>query len=150
MKINWGVGVIIAFLLFMSFILYFVIKVQTDTKYDNDLVVEEYYKQELHFQDQLNREQNAKNLKNDIQIETKATGIEIVFPAEFNPKDISGTVSLYRPSDKKLDFEAPISLSDSHLLIPNRSLLDGRWDIIINWKVKDQSFYSKKVLNHKL
>ena len=44
MKINWGVGIVIAFGLFITFILYFVVMVQSDSKYDNDLVVEEYYK----------------------------------------------------------------------------------------------------------
>ena len=34
MKINWGTGVVIAFALFMSFILYFVFKVQSNSKYD--------------------------------------------------------------------------------------------------------------------
>jgi hypothetical protein len=44
MKINWGTGIAIAIALFMAFILYFVIKVQSNSKYDNELVVEEYYK----------------------------------------------------------------------------------------------------------
>ena len=46
MKINWGTAVVIAFALFMSFILYFVFKVQSDSKYDNELVVEKYYLEE--------------------------------------------------------------------------------------------------------
>ena len=41
MNINWGKGIVIAFVLFMSFILYFVIKVQSDDKYDNELVTQE-------------------------------------------------------------------------------------------------------------
>ena len=39
-KIGWGTSIVIAFAMFMTFILYFVIKVQSDSKYDNDLVVE--------------------------------------------------------------------------------------------------------------
>jgi hypothetical protein len=36
-------------------------------------------------------------------------------------KKIKGKVSLYRPSNKKLDFEIPISLSDATtLLIPKK------------------------------
>ena len=41
MKINWGTGIVIAFALFISFILYFVFSVQSNSKYDNELVVEE-------------------------------------------------------------------------------------------------------------
>jgi hypothetical protein len=36
MKINWGTGIAIAIALFMAFILYFVIKVQSNSKYDNE------------------------------------------------------------------------------------------------------------------
>ena len=41
-KINWGTAIILAFGLFMTFILYFVFKVQSNSKYDNELVVDEY------------------------------------------------------------------------------------------------------------
>jgi hypothetical protein len=53
MKINWGTGIAIAIALFMAFILYFVIKVQSNSKYDNELVVEEYYKHDAVFEQEM-------------------------------------------------------------------------------------------------
>ncbi len=38
MKINWGWGLAIGMVLFVAFIMYFVIKISTDKKYDYDLV----------------------------------------------------------------------------------------------------------------
>ena len=58
--------------------------------------------------------------------------------------NVTGTVSLYRPSNKNLDFDLPISLSDSHLLIPDNQLLDGRWDIKIFWKHEGKDFLHKE------
>jgi hypothetical protein len=46
----------------MAFILYFVIKVQSNSKYDNELVVEEYYKHDAKFGDEMIRVQNAHDL----------------------------------------------------------------------------------------
>ncbi len=66
MKINWGTGIVIAFALFITFILYFVFKVQSDSQYDNELVVEEYYKQELKFENQMEKEQNAIDMTDKI------------------------------------------------------------------------------------
>ena len=40
MKINWGTGIVIAFAIFITFILYFVFSVQSNSKYDNELVYE--------------------------------------------------------------------------------------------------------------
>ncbi|HTO35427.1 MAG TPA: FixH family protein, partial [Flavobacterium sp.] len=58
--------------------------------------------------------------------------------------NITGTVSLYRPSNQKLDFEIPISISDSHLLIPKHSLVGGRWDITVNWKYNEKEFLNSE------
>ena len=56
MKINWGTGIVIAIVLFMGFILFFVLSVQANHKYDNELVVEEYYKQERVLQKKIDKE----------------------------------------------------------------------------------------------
>ncbi len=144
MKLNWGTSIVIAFVLFISFILFFVVTVQTDKKYDNELVVEEYYKHDAKFGDEMKRIQNSKDLLQKPTIQFNSEAISIAFPKEFNPKKIKGKISLYRPSNKKLDFEIPISLSSSTLLIPKKSLVDGRWDIIIEWNYEDKNFQTKE------
>ena len=146
MKINWGTGIVIAFALFMTFILYFVFKVQSDSKYDNELVVEEYYKHDVHFGDEMVRIQHAHDLAQKPIITNTPEGITIVFPVVFVPKNIKGNVSLYRPSNKKLDFEVPISLSNSTLLIPKKSLVGGRWDINMEWQYGGKSYLTKETV----
>jgi hypothetical protein len=146
MKINWGTGIVIAFALFMTFILYFVFKVQSDSKYDNELVVEEYYKHDIHFGDEMKRIQNAHDLIQKPIISVVADGITIVFSEAFVPKNIKGKISLYRPSNKKLDFEIAISLSDHTLLIPKKSLSGGRWDINMEWQYEGKSYFTKEII----
>jgi hypothetical protein len=104
MKINWGTSIVIAFGLFMTFILFFVFKVQSDSKYDNDLVVEEYYKHDSHFGDEMARVQNAHDLKQKPAIITMKDGVKIVFPNTLESKNIKGQVLMYRPSNKKTGF----------------------------------------------
>lgn len=146
MKINWGTSIVIAFGLFMTFILFFVFKVQSNPKYDNELVVEEYYKHDAHYQDEMAKIQSAEDLAEKPKIQTGEGTIKVTFPAAFHPEDIKGTVSLYRPSNKKLDFEIPISLSDSTLLIPKNNLVGGRWDITLNWEYEKKPYQFKEVL----
>ena len=147
MKINWGVGIVIAFGLFITFILYFVVMVQSDSKYDNDLVVEEYYKHDAKFGDEMARIQNVEDLAQKPTINIVSNGVEIVFPKIFVPKNIKGKVSLYRPSNKKLDFQIPISLSDATtLLIPKKSLAGGRWDINMEWQYEGKSYLTKETI----
>jgi nitrogen fixation protein FixH len=144
-KLNWGFGVVLAFIGFISFIMYFVISMSSNSKYGHDLVASDYYKQELKFQDKIEATKNAKNLKENIKIERVKEGMKIIFPKEFNTKLIKGKVFLYRPSNKQLDFEMLIALSDSsYLLMPDKRLLDGRWNIIVEWTYDEQSYLFKK------
>ena len=143
MKINWGTAIVIAFVCFISFIMYFVINMSTNTKYDHDLVVEDYYQQELKFQTDINKEENSKTLESNVSWKKTSEGILINFPEELDLSKIKGKVFLYRPSNKALDFEIPISLSNHNLLIPDKRLLDGRWNIKIDWKYNNKDYMYK-------
>ncbi|RKE98176.1 FixH family protein [Ichthyenterobacterium magnum] len=144
MKFNWGTGIVLAFIGFISFILYFVINMNVNSKYDHDLVTEDYYGEELKFQNDIDKEQNAKALDKNISWEKAENGLLIKFPKTFKVQNITGKVFLYRPSNKQFDFETPISLSNHNLLIPDNRLLDGRWNIKVDWQYKGKSFLYKK------
>ncbi|MBQ0734762.1 FixH family protein [Aquimarina celericrescens] len=144
MKINWGTAIVLVFIGFISFIMYFVVKMNTNDKYQHDLVTEEYYKEELAFQKEIDAEKNAKALKNNIRVEKTSDGLVITFPEDKNYEDITGTISLYRPSNKKLDFEIPIKLSNSKVTISNNNLIEGRWNITINWTYLDTLYLFKE------
>jgi hypothetical protein len=143
MKINWGTAIVIAFVCFISFIMYFVISMSTDKKYNHDLVVEDYYQQELKYQNDINKEENSKTLTTNISWEKTKEGIIIKFPKELDDNNIKGKVFLYRPSNKQLDFETTISLSKHNLLIPDKRLLDGRWNIKVDWVYNDKAYMYK-------
>lgn len=147
MKFNWGTGIVIAFALFITFILYFVFKVQSGSQYDHEMVTEEYYKKEMVFQEQLDKSQRAYDLKEKLAITTSSDGIVIDFPKSFDITKIKGKVFLYRPSNQKLDFEIPISLSSSNLLIPKTSLVDGHWEITIDWEYEGKGYLNKQQIN---
>ncbi|MDR7370632.1 FixH family protein [Flavobacterium aquidurense] len=146
MKINWGTGIVIAFGLFMSFILYFVFEVQSNSKYDNDLVVEEYYKYDSHFQEEMARIQNAHDLQQKPIIAFNKEGVKVSFPASFESDKIKGNVLLYRPSNKKFDFNTKIAVVNSNLLIPKSKLIKGRWDVSMEWQYEGKKYLTKEVI----
>ncbi|HLW61968.1 MAG TPA: FixH family protein [Flavobacterium sp.] len=146
MKFNWGTGIIIAIIAFMTFILQYVIRVQVDAKYNNELVTESYYEKELEVNDNYRNNENLKELGDDFNIQVVDEGIAVQFPEDFNYQNIEGTISLYRPSDQNLDADISIELSSSAMLIPKNALADGRWDIIVNWQYKENHYYKKQAL----
>lgn len=148
MKINWGTGIVLAFIGFISFILYFVFRMSTDDRANHDLVTDEYYKKELTYQQELDASNSATEMNANLTMEKTGEGLVIYFPERFDPTKISGTVSLYRPSNKHLDTNFPISLSKTHLLIPDNRLVDGRWDITVKWEYEGKSFLHKEKLTY--
>ena len=143
MKINWGTGIVIAFIGFITFILYFVVPMMSNDKYDHDLVSEDYYKQELEYQKDIDKETNAKELAENVSYKRTEEGLQINFPSDLEPENIKGKVFLYRPSNKQLDFETTISLSKSHLLIPDSRLVGGRWNLKIDWTYHGKAYLFK-------
>ena len=148
MKFNWGTGIVLAFIGFISFVMYFVIRMNTEDRADHELVTQEYYKRELAYQNEIDAEKNAVAANAQLKISKTVEGLAVRFPEKFETKEITGKVSLYRPSNRHLDFNFPISLSNTHLLIPDSRLLDGRWDITIEWSYKGKTFLHKEKLTY--
>ncbi|KAB1069113.1 FixH family protein [Tamlana haliotis] len=147
MKINWGTSIVLAFVGFISFILYFVITMNVDKAYDHELVTEDYYGVELAYQNDIDRLNNAKTLKENISYRKSPEGLVVYFPKDLDYKNITGKVMLYRPSSKKLDFETPINLEGSELLISDKRLVDGRWDLRIEWTYQKEDYLFKEEIH---
>ena len=144
MKINWGTGIVIAFAAFIAFIMYFVINMSTNKKYDHDLVTEDYYQEELLHQQEIDKEINSKSMSQKVTWIKTNDGIVIRFPEDLDFSQIQGKVFLYRPSNKKLDSEIVISLSNHEMLIPKTQLLDGRWNLKIDWEYQGKAYMLKE------
>jgi len=144
MKWNWGTGLVLALIGFISFILYFVITMSTNEKYSHDLVTEEYYAKEMLYQEEIDAETNTNNLNTKIGSKKVKEGWLVTFPEELDPSKIIGKVFLYRPSNQQLDFDIPMELSSPDLLIPDKRLLGGRWNITIDWTYESTSYMYKE------
>lgn len=147
MKLNWGTGIVIGMIGFIGFIMYFVITMSTDKNYSHDLVTEKYYQKELLYQSSLKAIENAKKI-GGVKIKKVKKGLIIVFPKNFNVEKIKGSVSFYRPSNKKLDFQLAIKItpSTSFMLVSNKKLLEGRWNVTIDCEYEEQVYLFKKEL----
>lgn len=146
MKINWGTGIVIGIISFMCFILYFVITMSVNKKYDHDLVSEQYYKDEMAYQTEIDSEKSMKREFKDL-ISTKTTeGWVFKFPDTIPEGAFKGKVSCYRPSNSKLDFELPLKIVNGSMLIPKKYLLVGRWNIRMKFQYQEEDFLYKETI----
>ncbi len=150
MKFNFGTGVVIAMGLFMIFILQYVIRVQFDSKYDNELVTQDYYQQELEIDGKAQRETQALALVDPLKIKQDTQGITLDFPSQMQYDKVKGKIYFYRPSNEKLDFDREIEvLPDATMHIDKQDLLQGRWDLVVEWTYQGKEYRNVEKINWK-
>lgn len=111
------------------------------------MVTEDYYAKEMAYQNEIDAESNTRNLIKNIESKKVPNGWLITFPQEFDTSKIKGTIALYRPSNKQLDFKLPIVFSAQELRIPDNYLIGGRWDITMEWVYQNEAFmYKEKIV----
>jgi len=142
MKLNWGQSLALAMLAFMIFILSFVYKTFTNKSYDHHLVSEQYYKDEINYQQEIDAVANAMRLTENVKLAKTDKGLEIIFPTEV--KDIAGTIEFQRPSNTKLDLNLPIKLNVNSVFISKDKLVDGLYNVKIWWKGNDTQYLFKE------
>lgn len=145
-KISWPTGIILALSAFIIFILSFVYKATFMSQYDHHLVSDDYYKDEMNYQQEINKLNKAAALKEDVTLTKVPEGLLIKFPAEFDAEKITGTISFQRPSNDKIDFQLPIKLIASNYLISNENLVGGRWNAKIEWSINGTTYLFKEKL----
>lgn len=136
-------------LAFISFIMYFVVTMMSSNDFNHDLVVEDYYKAELHYQQDIDAERNALQMEERIRLENTNSKILIFFPEEMDLTSLDGKVNFYRPSNKVLDFSIDFSeITSNEFIVSTEKLVPGRWNINITWQQQDEEFLFKKEINY--
>ncbi len=101
MKFHWGWGIAIFYSLFvLSFILILVYSFGQD----NSLVVEDYYQQDITYQQRMDKRDNYLGLAEKVThtYDPSAAMVVLSFPSSMS--SINGTVQFYRPSSAKQDY----------------------------------------------
>jgi nitrogen fixation protein FixH len=136
---HWGHGIALFYIVFVIAVITVLIK---SFSVDHSLVVDDYYAHDIAYQKEYDK--RSKQLKEDnIQIDYSADDrlIKLVFN---NQSLVKGKIYMYRPSNKKQDFE--IEVVDTQMLIPTHELEGGVWKIKVDWSSGGESFYHIKQL----
>ncbi|MDP2088657.1 MAG: FixH family protein [Flavobacteriaceae bacterium] len=143
-KINWGWGIVIALAAFMIFIGSIVFQLIFNKKYDHQLVSENYYKDELLYQLEVNKIENAAQLAENVIVKNKDGKMDIIFPENMNFSEISGMIYFQNVMDEKFDFEHKIELKNNIFEVDSTQLKKGTWHIKVDWKYHDVSYLLKE------
>ena len=143
MKFNFGTGILIFMLLFMTAIIAFVIFAHQQ---DVNLVHESYYEKGVDHTRQMQKEARSSEFFDKIDISDDGNYIRIVFPAGLAPKIEEGTVMFFRPSDHLKDIIKPLVLRGNVFIGAKDQLIPGRYIVKISWKANNADYVVDKQL----
>lgn len=144
MKLNWGAGIAILYSGFVAMILVLVVM---STRQKIDLVTDNYYAEELRFQDKINKTARATRLTDPLTWEVDNNGIQIHYPASFSEKNLSGKISLYCPSDDSRDLSFQVDPAENNeQIIPASKIPDGRYYLQIDWKNEEDTYWNEDLI----
>ena len=105
-----------------------------------DLVRDDYYEQEILYNDKKQSKINYQNLNDKINISQKEEGIIIQFPEIIEVE--KGHVQFYRPDDKSLDKNYDLKLDkDLKMVLPYDDFRVGRYEINISFNSSNNKSY---------
>lgn len=132
-KFSWAHGVALALGLFIAFILFMVFGF-TYGQQTSELVSNDYYGDELVYQDVIDAKRNAEKLPEIPTYKELAEGMKITFPAAVSPEDKHVKFELFRTDDANLDVKKEVDLdAGNEILIPKQVISKGSYTLKIKW-----------------
>ncbi|WP_339922007.1 FixH family protein [uncultured Cyclobacterium sp.] len=139
---NWGNGI---FLLLVVFIGLMATLVTICVKQDDiHLVTENYYAEEIKYQEHIDRVTNTKATEGKVmEFNVKSKTLQFKLPV-----GASGELHLFRPSDARLDRKIKVEIKDAAAnVLPLEDLQPGYWKVKMTWEADGIAFFEEKKID---
>ncbi len=131
-NLNWGHGLAIALGCFILFIL-FLIFIFPMGKQNADMISNNYYEEELQYQNIIDAKNNAAKLEKTPEYKATSEGILISFPETIKVDGNTANFILFRTNDSNLDVKKEITLQHNVFLIPKKVISAGSYTLKLKW-----------------
>lgn len=139
---DWGKGIVITLIVFVSLMVGLVtICVQQD---DIHLVTQNYYEEEIKFQDQIDQTVNANSLDYKVLVyDNQLKKVDLQLPV-----GSKGTLHLFRPSDARLDQKITFDVTNLNAnAFDLKSLKPGYWKLKLTWSENGVDYFHEEKIN---
>ncbi|MCB2229620.1 FixH family protein [bacterium] len=143
---SWGIGI---WALYGGFVLFVLGMVLFASVQSMDLVESDYYMKGQKYQQQIDRVKRSQAMEHPLEASYDRAVDQIVlrFPEASSAGTVSGTVTLFRPSDADRDVTLPVQTdSDAKQYLPTQELAHGMWRLKVDWRWNERDYYLEKVI----
>jgi nitrogen fixation protein FixH len=137
---NWGYKIMLVYALFIAGIMVLVFKSSSQKE---DLVTQNYYEQELVYQQKIDQSKRAAALSTGIKYELGKGSMGITFPAEMKGKELKVSVLLYCPSDAGKDQQKSFNTREGFISMPIPETASGMYELKIDWEADQATYYAE-------
>ena len=142
MKFNWGTGIALFYGTFVVVLVFAVVKSRT---FDNSLVSDHYYADDLAYQQHYDKLMNSQALQHDLQITKLNKTITFQFPSEIGKAE--GEIKFFCPFDSTQDFKVAISPdTQQQQQVDITKFKTGRWKIKVEWQANGKDYYKEEAI----
>jgi len=139
---NWGNKLLLTFGVFailMAYMTYQCFQVPVS------LVSNEYYKDEIKYQDVIDGTNNANLLSKEVKLSKQDGQIIIQFPDEMKKQLLQGSILFYAPTNVKNDRRFALSVDEEgKQIIKTDQFQRGSYQVKIIWKTQKSHYYNEQ------
>lgn len=139
---SWGNRILLVIIVFVVLMGYLVYN-SVNTPYE--LVSEEYYKDELNYQQLIDGSKKAQELSAPASLTNQGTGLVLQLPAEMKGKPIKGNLHFYCPTDQTKDVQFPLAVDTAaRQTVSMEKIPPGNYTVKIGWEANGIFYYSEQ------
>lgn len=138
MNMNWGTAIALTFTCFCGLMVFMVIK---SFEQDFHLVSQDYYSDELQYQDRIDELERTRDLGK--LVTTKIEEEQVTVTVEGDAEAV-GQVHFYRPDNATFDHR--VTFNEGQAIVSKKNLTPGRYIAKISWQDREDSYYQETEL----
>jgi hypothetical protein len=116
------------------------------SKENKDLVSENYYEEEIKYQNIIDESSNTAALSSEPVINRNKNIVEITFPEEFTNAKIDGEWVLYYAAEKSKDIQGKLNVINRKYSIELPEFATGTYQLKLKWHTSEKKYYFEKVI----
>ncbi len=141
MKLNWGTGIFIFLVLFLAACAIFITFAM---RQQVNLVHKDYYEKGVDYSEQMKVDERSKAYTHCFRTESTDQFFLVEVDESLVAKMDSGSIQMFRPSDKTKDITASFKTNDKtvsqHFQFDKRALINGRYILKFTWFMEGEKY----------
>jgi nitrogen fixation protein FixH len=140
---NFGGRIVV---LYLSFVALIVTLVVMSYGQKVELVSDDYYAQEIKFQDKIDAINNEKALGGSINHTINENEVILNVDSSLLSNDFEGTIHFFRPSDSSKDIQLKMNFINNTQSIDSKQLIHGAYKLQLSWTSNQKKYFKEEVI----